>query len=341
MSRGLWITVWLLLASALPLLAQAAEVGAKGTEQVAGAAGVMLKTYSLGRDGSQLNFTLLRAAYRADQVRLGDHVYYPLAGEKLLVLRYLIHNPEKTDQKVFWSAFHFLVVDSTDTTCDAIKAAAQADTGEKLDIILKPGQKIEAVAVVRVAAAGEAPKLIVERANPPVLRYDLRGKVTALPEPYADPADLTGASLLDEVPAVLNSAYATGVFQTRIEEIVYTPGPVIGYKPAGKQFALVTVTVQNMSCDEESMYYSDFTPKLLWDGDEEARYLKNVFHAARDEKLSNFKVAPGKTATVRWCFDCPVDGTAKTLMVQEKGSSGKDGRRFVYTLTPPPAVPAE
>lgn len=336
----------LLLSSGSSLFAQAVNIGAQGTSQVPGAVGIINKTYTLG--SSPLSFTLLEATYRADQVRLGDHVYYAVAGEKLLVLRYMIQNPQKVDLKVFWSAFSFLAVDSTDTSCEGFKAAAQLEVGpdkvvtqEKLDILLKPGQKIQALTVVPVAAVGEVPKLIVERGAPPVLRYDLRGKVGRLPEPYADPADETGATLRDEVPAVFKTPYATGIFQTSIDDLTFTTEPVAGSKPPAKQYALVTVTVTNMNTDEESMFYSDFIPKLVLEGDEEARYVKTVFHSTRDEKLNGAKVAPGKTATVRWCFDCPVDGAAKTLIVQEKASSKKDGRRFVYTLTPPPATPAE
>lgn len=335
MSIRHWCLSCIFLVCTTLSFAQTVAIGAKGTKQVPGAVGVLKKAYSLGNKGAQLNFTLLDAAFRADQVRLGDNVYYPVAGEKLLVVHYVIHNPEKVDQKVLWSAFDFLAVDSTETTCAAIKNAAQANTGETLDLILKPGQKTEALSVLRVAAAGEVPKLIVQRHAPPVLRYDLRNKITALPAPYADSADKTGATLRDEVPAVLKTPYATGIYQTSIESITYTSEPISGNKPkAGKRFAVITVSATNMNSKEESLFWSDFTPKLLLPDDEEARYIKEVFHATRDEKLSSFKVLPGKTATVRWCFECPADLTAQTLIVQEKAPTAKSkGRRFVYTLT--------
>lgn len=328
------------LACTVFAFAQNVNIGAKGTDQVPGAAGVLKKAYSLGNIGAQLNFTLLDAVYRADQLRFEDSVYYPVAGEKLLVVHYVIHNPEKVDQKVLWSAFDFLAVDSTETTCEVIKNAIQANTGEKLDIILKPGQKIEAISALRVAAAGEVPKLIVQRHAPPVLRYNLLGKVSPLPAPYSDPADKTGATLRDEVPAELQTAYATGIFQTSIQSINYTSEPLAGNKPKdGKYFAVVTVSATNMNSKEEPLFWSVFKPKLLLPEDEEARYIKEVFHATRDEKIS-LKVLPGKTAIVRWCFECPLDLTAQKLIVQEKAYTGnKEGRRFVYTLTNPAPEP--
>ena len=50
-----------------------------------------------------------------------------------------------------------------------------------------------------VPAAGVVPKLIVEREQgAPVIRYDLRGKVKALPQPFADPSDTTGATARED-----------------------------------------------------------------------------------------------------------------------------------------------
>lgn len=341
MQRRFWVGCSLLLCFTSFAVAQSVNIGAKGTEQVPGAVGVIGKPYTLHGTGSPLNFTLLGAAYQAEPVRLGENLYFPAAGEKLLVLRYLIQNPQKTDHKVFWSAFDFLAVDSTDTSCEAIKAATQVETGGPLGIVLKPGQKVEALRALRVAAAGEVPKLIVQRHSPPVLRYDLRGKVTPLPAPYADPADETGATLRDEVPATLKTPYATGVFTTSVEQLTSSGEALAGVKPKDGSLTIVTIKVTNVTLEQQPLNWSAFTPRLLLAADEEGKYAKVLIHAERDEKLTSARLLPGKTMQARWCFDCPAGATPQTLIVQERPSAGKPARRFVYTLSAPAASATE
>ena len=110
---------------------------------------------------------------------------------------------------------------------------------------LKPAQKVDLYTYIVVAAGGEIPKLIVKRGDGPVLRYDLRGKVKALPAPFADPSDSTGSTALKEVPAQMAAYAPTGVFDVKVESATYTDATYADHEPEeGTRHLLVTVAIK-------------------------------------------------------------------------------------------------
>lgn len=67
----------------------------QGTTQLAGDVGVIGKAFTIGKNENAINFTLTSAEFSVSRVTVGEDVYTPKADEKLLVLRYTVHNPQK------------------------------------------------------------------------------------------------------------------------------------------------------------------------------------------------------------------------------------------------------
>ena len=77
---------------------------------------------------------------------MGNNTWVPKAEEKILVLRYTIHNPNPRELDVNWASLKFTAVDKQDTNRTAIQAISRDGATEVLNINLKPAQKIDVVA---------------------------------------------------------------------------------------------------------------------------------------------------------------------------------------------------
>ncbi|GBF06069.1 hypothetical protein DAERI_070067 [Deinococcus aerius] len=194
-----------------------------GTTQQDGAPAKLGETFTLGK-ASPLNFTLLKAEYSVGRVVIGNTVYYPQVGEKLLVLHYTVHNPQKKDVRYSWADLKFAAVDAQDRTHEFVQAVAREGTTERLELSLKPAQKVQAMTVIRVPASGVVPKLMVQR-EAALLRYDLRGQVTPLAKGTADPADISGATPRSQVPTALKTFSSLERFDVRLDEVGFTKPP--------------------------------------------------------------------------------------------------------------------
>jgi hypothetical protein len=310
----------------------AAGVGAQGTGQMAGEWAEMGKEYSLGK-GDPMNFALRSAEFVASRVRIGEQAFFPKADEKLLVLHYTAHNPQQTERDVDWDTFNFTVVDATNANREYSQNVGQEANSLSLgSMSLKPAQKVDLYTFIVVAAGGEIPKLIVKRGDGPVLRYDLRGKVKALPAPFADPSDSTGATALKEVPAQMGTYVPTGLFDVKVESAAYTDATYADHEPEeGTRHLLVTVAIKNQTGESQTVNWDTFRPRVVTAGGETIPYNENLLHATRDEALSS-ELAAGQEIRGRFFFQVRKDDLAAKLILQE-GSDEDANRRFVVGLT--------
>ena len=291
--------------------------GSVGTVQMAGGWGELGKEYSIGGD-SPMNFALKSAEFSVGQVRIGDDLGFPKADEKLLVLRYTIHNPRKTDQSASWSTFDMTAVDASDNNCEYSQNVGQETNSGTLNLYLKPAQKVEAYTYIRVPAKGEIPKLIVKRgSNNPVVRYDLKGKVKPLSAPFADPSDSTGATAFTQVPAQFGSNYPLGNFDLKVESAAYTNQPVLRDAPkSGYRYLVATLLIKNQHPKEKSVSWSTFQPTLQAEDGENLEWNQHLVSATRAEDL-NIYAQPGQEVKARIYFLVRTDTPAKTLSIQE------------------------
>jgi hypothetical protein len=278
-----------------------------GTQQLVGYEGHLGETFTLGKD-SPLNFTLRSASYNIGRVNIGGNSHFAGGDEKLLVLRFTVQNPRKTAFYFSTSYLTFKAVDANGVTRTYVGDVAREVTGESMNFLLQPGQKVDAYTAIKVAAFGEVPKLIVQSAyHPtPIVRYDLRGKVARLPAPFADPTDALGANALKLVPAKTNVFYPVADrLDVRIEGIAYTTDPLGGRAPeTGKRYCVANATVQNRSANAINFSQSYFRADLKDADGEKVDYNTSIRKGSRDEEAGH-ELQTGETAKVRFYWTLP------------------------------------
>ena len=319
------------------------QPGTLGTQQMAGGEGVFGETYTVSDDGSYgpMNFTLTSAEYTTERLPFSpDFAAIPKVGEKLLVLHYRIKNPNTSDLYFRPSQLFQTVAADGLTRSDAeysrrlTQRIAVADT-------LKPGQGYDdLVTCAVVPASSGTPKIILQYGRvgttDKVIRYMLgtsKNPVKAIPAPYADSADPTGATALTEIPAKIGTPYIAGVYDLTLFSAAYAPGP-FGETTAedGKQFLVVTVSVTNKTWAQN--YFKDALTPILLTSDDEKTTAYTLLKGKRNEPWDGQQIEAGDSATVRLLFQVPKDTTAKTLKLSEAvDNSGGYSHALVYDLT--------
>jgi Copper amine oxidase N-terminal domain len=296
----------------------------QGTAQLAGGAGELGKTYSLGKTDNALNFTLKSAEYSLAPVTVGSDVYATKATEKLLVLHYTVQNPQKREMNVYYGSFLITAVDDKDVNHRFDNYIAREGTSTKYDVSLKPAQKIDLYLAFAVPASGMVPKLIVERGDSsPVVRFDLRGKVKALPSSLADPADKSGASVLAEIPARPGQFYPMQKLGVRLESAAFSKDRLGDKPPAdGKRYLVATFAIRNLlpsGAPAVEFDYSNFKIKLQDADGERQEFGEYILKLARDEKARG-TLNSGEEYKFRVYFTLPGDLAGKTISIAERDS---------------------
>ncbi len=324
--------------------AKPTQPGTRGTHQMAGGEGVFGETYTVSDGGGgygPMNFTLTSAEYTTERLPFSpDFAAIPKIGEKLLVLHYRVKNPNTADFYFKPSQLFQTVAADGLTRSDAEQSRRLMQKITLADT-LKPGQGYDdLVTCAVVPASGGTPKIILQfgRAGTTdkVIRYALgstKNPVKAIPAPYADPADPTGATALTEIPAKIGTSYVAGVYDLTLLSAAYAPGP-FGDTTAedGKQFLVATVSVTNKTWAQN--YFKDALSPVLLTSDDEKTTTCSLFKGKRNEPWEGQQIEAGETATVRLLFQVPKDTTAKTLKLSEAvDNSGGLSHALVYDLT--------
>ena len=317
-----------LMINLLPQGAGGGGTSAPGTAELAGDTGELGKLYSMGKD-SPLFFRLESAELTVGQVVIGDTIHAPAADEKFLLLSFTVQNPQKDDLPVRYDSLNFTAVDQANTNHVGDFDWGDPANHAKIDLTLKPAQKIAAYTIITLPAAGQVPKLMVQRRqddNAPILRFDLRGKLKQLAAPFADPADATGCTALVEVPAEATVAYPCKNFNVTLESTADVTTALAGEAPdEGARYLVATLSLKNVAPTETGLRWDSLTSVLTSTDGQTLKYgglLAGTGDAAFDQA-----VKPGWEGRVRLYFTVPKDVTPKTLAIKEDTS-----RSFVYTL---------
>ena len=294
---------------------------------MAGVEGKIGQTYTLGTD-NPINFTLNSAEYTLERVNIDTSSYAPNADEKLLLLRYTVHNPNKTERNYYWSTLTFTAVDAMNQNREFEQNVGSHETGEALNVNLKPAQKVEAYTVIKVPAKGVVPKLIVKPESGGVIRYDLRGVAKPLTAPFADPADKTGATALKEIPGQNGQYYPLQNFDIKVLETGYADALGETVPEEGQKFFVATISMRNGTKEEQRFYWATFKPTLT-DGDgEAAEWPQSLFRATRNEQAEG-TLKPGQEYKARMYFPLPKDVAAKTLTLAE----GEESHIYTFDVS--------
>ena len=300
-----------------------------GTAQLVGGAGEFGKTYTIGTQ-SPLNFTLKSAEFSVKRLDIGSNRLEPEISEKLLILRFTVQNPQKKDLEFSTFNLRFTAVDSKDVNSspEPYGAAYIAREGEfvPLKVRLKPAQKIDAYAVLVVSSAGVIPKLIVQSSGnndqAPVVRYDLKSKVKALPAPYNDPSDPSGSTALTSINAKPGAFVPMRFSSVRLDSLTFADSFDKRAAPDGKRWLVATLTMKHDAVTGSAeLELGDCSFAALFtasDGETESeqRCGLNLYKAAREERLRT-RLAPGGEAAFRMVFAVPTDVGGKSLAITE------------------------
>ncbi len=289
--------------------------GVLGMVPMAGVEGKLGQTYTIGED-SPLNFTLNSAEYTLQRVNFGSDAVVPAKDEKLLVLRFTVHNPQKEERMYDWATLNFTAVDAMNTNREYEQHVGGKETGEGLSISLKPAQKVEAYSVIKVPAKGVIPKLIVKPNTGGVIRYDLRGVVKPLSAPFADAADKSGVTALGDIPAQANTYYPLQRFDISLLSTAYADALGEIVPEEGQKFFVATFAFRNATNAEHSFDWSTFKPELKDAEGEAAEWPQAMLKATRNDHTDG-TLKPGEEYKARYYFPLPKDASAKTFTLSE------------------------
>jgi hypothetical protein len=301
-----------------------------GAAQLVGGAGELGKTYTIGtRD--PINFTLKSAEFSVKRLDIGPSKFAPELAEKLLILRFSVQNPQKKDLEFSTFNLRFTAVDSKDVNVspEPYGFAYVARDGEfvPLKVRLKPAQKIDAYAVLVVSSAGVIPKLIVQSSSSndqaPVVRYDLSKKVKALPAPYSDPSDPSGATALASITAKAGVFVPMRFSSLRLDGVSFVDTFDQRAAGDGKRWLVANLTFKNeIAVGGDNLSVDSCAFGLLFtasDGETESmqRCGLSIYKAAREERLKT-DLPAGNEVGLRLALAVPSDVTGKSLAITEE-----------------------
>ena len=324
--------------------------------QLRGGDGVFGSIYTLN---SGWNFTILKARYTVDPFTSYEGLF-PGPDSKLMVLSLAIKNSDPSDK--FFGGPEFQAFDEDGHPYDGVDYRL-ASLGRKQNTFsLKPGQgmgqtpdKDEFAIAFQVPGKARISKIILKDGrkfvrDEKVVRYFIadvatkdrdgeignsKNTVAPLPDFMRDPADKVGAVALPILPAKMSVAVPTGYYTVRIDSVTLATTEKCKDRlpDEGKQFAVITMTVENNWSKELGLFDlgSDDTT-VLKDVDGEKYGVidgSNKRKVKRDEAVSGeLNLQPGETCTFRHFFEVPKDVKLKSVTFGQ-GS----GRKYILDLT--------
>ncbi len=308
----------------------AAATGVSGTPQLPGDNGILDQVYKISK-AEPLYFRLTSAEFTVAQVVIGDDVYSPKADEKLLLLHFTVQNPDKTAERLArYDCLRFTAFDAMNNPHVGEKDWGDDQNHASVAMNLKPAQTVSCYSVIRVPAKGPVTKLMIQPRNDddgPVLRYMFTDQIKALDPPFADPADTTGYTALETVPAEIGTPYPFANWTITLEKFDYSTDTMDDDKPpAGGRFLMVTILVHNSSPADTNLRYDFFRPTLTDADGLEIKYRGLV--AASSGKPVAQMLKGGAELRVRLYFDVAKGVEPKTLVVKE----GEHSRAYQWEV---------
>lgn len=294
-----------------------------GTAQMPGEWCNFGQAYTIGKH-YPMNLTINSAQFSIGRVTVGTNTFYALPEEKLLIIRFMAHNPKNYEQSFSSSSFKWTVVDAKNANHEAEPYFGVLKSNEELSITLKPAQKIEGFCFFKVPAKGPVPKLIVQSGideDAPVARYDLVNKVKPLPAELADPSDPLKVSALPDTPAVMGQVYQANEFDFRVDNLEYASAPPsASLQPEeGRAYAVITMWLKNKAASGHVLFPYGWDFKLKAKDGSEAEWSQNAVSASSNNEIT-LDMNPGDENQVRTYFTMPSGTTYSTLSVSFNGS---------------------
>ncbi len=278
-----------------------------GTAQLPGDNGKLGVVYAMGPKGDQLFFKLESAALET-RAAFVENTLVAKANEKLLVLTFTVQNPQNAETLFRFDSLGFTCVAPDDQNWEFSGYVYNPATKKPISTNLKPAQKIQAVAAFPVHGVGPINKLMVQRGEAPVLRYDLRGKVKPLTGPFAG----NGIDTVGEGKAELGTPFALGPLDVTVEKVEpVAPGGELEPEEERTYFG-ATVNVVNNTLQPVFFRFDVLTPLMRDSDGAEMDYCKLLLGDSYRDVDGD--IPPKGTVRCRYVFSTPV-GTKPTELV--------------------------
>ncbi len=304
----------------------------QGTQQMAGDTVKLGTERTLGK-AWPMNIALLKLDYQAGRVVVGEDAYRAGKDQKFLVVHYALHNPQKSEQLVRFDSFRFTAVDDKGTNHDFEQVVGVEATKERLDLSLKPGQKIEAYTFIRVPAQGSIQKLMVISSDDIAMRFvPEKTDIKPLEEAYRDPADATGYTARESVPAKLGETFELPMgesnsgdyFDVQAVKLAKVEGNLGDHEvDEGKQLVTLTLKVTNAGKHDGALFRFDSFGAVVKTEDGEDFGNNNIMIHASESRDVEFHIDKGATVTFRTVFQVPANAKLKTLVLRGPGEDGR------------------
>lgn len=300
----------------------------KGTTQLSGENAKFGTTYTLGKE-DPMNITIKSAEYSVKPVLIGDELHTVTKDEKFLILHMTYHNPQKKEAFMRSDILEYTVVDAQDQNHDRLVDIGAVKDNSSVSMNMKPAQKMEVFGAIRVPAKGQMPKLIIKSNDNLVLRYDLRGNVKGMSEPYADPSDKTGATALPTIAAAMGKYYPVGPFEFKVNKLERSNAAIIGENELeeDEEFFILHINLKNVRPMDEFFRYDIFDTQITDVDDVEAGRVVDLCQNSKDRSFaSNIKY--GQELALRYILRVPTDTDLKKFSV-----SYQEGRIFEFDIS--------
>jgi hypothetical protein len=150
---------------------------------------------------------------------------------------------------------------------------------------------------------------------------DSSGRVTALPAPFADPTDASGATARLLVPAEARVFYPMGFFDTRLDSVAVDAG----------RFTAI-FTIKNRSTLRQSFDHGTFLPVVHDTAGDKIEWDDAIYHATKPGPAAT-EIEAGAEYKIRFRFSLAEGITPKTFALSEH-FGGKKTRAYVFAFTP-------
>lgn len=301
----------------------------KGTVQMAGDNGKLNTTYTIGRVDS-INITVTDIRFSISREIVGNNVYSANKDEKLMVIDFVAHNPNKAPIQFNGSVLKFTGVDQESVNRDHTYFFTRAKTGEIFNAQLLPAQKVELRTVIVVPAVGTVPKLILEhRRGGPVLRIDTRTYIKPLDKVYADPTDESGMTAAKTIAALTDTYYPLSAIDIKLNaQPVVRHGQKFGPNTTGENhtYASVKFTLKGMAPNPA---FLRFEAEFI-DEDGGKHQIVKFAPPSTEEHFGN-RVEKDEEVGVRFVGIVPNAVKIKAIRVVD--TSGRASRMYIFPVS--------
>ncbi|MBB6048512.1 hypothetical protein [Armatimonas rosea] len=294
-----------------------------GTKQLAGDFGKLATTYTLGKE-SPLNVTVTGAEYTStpgvyESAFEGFKPAQPKADEKTLLLKLTLQNPTQQPLALSPGGLKLTAVTPDGTDSERFVLLNPKTRKECLNLPLKPGQKLEVLALVTVPAKESIHKLIVQREDgTPVLRYDLTDKIAALPS-WAG----TGAVAKDVIAGIRDCVMPAGWFDLGLRGLEWSEAKIDGDEEPGEgnHFLVAHLSFQALA-DKVGLNFGTFDMVLTTDDGqkiikEAPGGIGGFLLETRPTPFAG-ELSKGEKQDIRVFFRVPKDVHPKTLTIVDR-----------------------